>query len=92
MGETIFRFGLKEIATFRVRCKQPQCGIAIDIPSTKAASAFSKTMTCPACGNHMWEQGESGKALHDFQDAIRRISEAKLDLDFIVPKASVESK
>ena len=98
MGETMLRFGIDEIAAYRVTCTKigkgspaTPCGFVVEIPLSKAAAALNGTLTCPACHNHLWEQGSSGNALHDFQDAARRIREfGGLSLEFVVSKAAVE--
>ncbi len=92
MGETILRFGLDEITTYRVRCKTADCGVSVEIPAGKASKALKGTLTCPACHNHLWEVGESGKALDDLQDAARRVKGFGISLEFVVTKADVDAK
>ena len=61
-------------------------------PAGKASKALKGTLTCPACHNHLWEVGESGKALDDLQDAARRVKGFGISLEFVVTKADVDAK
>jgi hypothetical protein len=97
MGETVFRVGIGDIQSIRIKCKHPDCGYVGESPLERIGATMNNLQSCPSCRGTWWglrsgEQPDTGSPFSQLQTSLRRIGEHSqyMTLELVIKKAAVE--